>query len=82
MTEKEIEKLSNIIEGVKEMEENLKNQPTPTPQETITQLQARITQLEKDNTELRTAYDKSKNPQEPKPFNRKDIISIFGKEFE
>lgn len=56
--------------------------PQPNQQQTIEQLQARITQLEKDNTELRTAYDKSKNPQEPKPFNRKDIISIFGKEFE
>lgn len=55
---------------------------TPNPQETITQLQSRITQLEQANAELRTAYDKSKNPQPPTPFNRKDIISLFGKEFE
>lgn len=58
--------------------------PTPNqPQSpTVEELQARITQLEKDNAELRESYESTLNPQPPTPYNRQDIIKTFGKEFD
>lgn len=58
------------------------NPVTPTPTPPDPQLLARISQLEKDNAELREAYEKSKAPTPPTPFNKQNIINLFGKEFD